>query len=189
MTGGVAASAGAAGKPPDRPLWTCLRCGRTFANRNQPHTCASPRSLEDHFARAEAHVRDTFNRIQEVVEALGPVTVLPEKSRIAFHVRMSFAAVTLRRRWLDGHVVLSRRLDSPRFRRIEVVSPRNVLHAFRLTGPDEVDDEVRTWLVEAYRVGEQRHLAGGPAPDARRARRPGLRSDRGVSSTGRAADF
>ena len=134
-------------------------------------------------------MRDTFNRIQEVVEALGPVTVLPEKSRIAFHVRMSFAAVTLRRRWLDGHVVLSRRLDSPRFRRIEVVSPRNVLHAFRLTGPDEVDDEVRTWLVEAYRVGEQRHLAGGPAPDARRARRPGLRSDRGVSSTGRAADF
>ena len=24
---------------PDTPLWICQRCGRTFANRNQSHTC------------------------------------------------------------------------------------------------------------------------------------------------------
>jgi hypothetical protein len=178
MTGGVAASGGHAGESPARPPWTCPRCGRTFANPNQTHTCAPPGSLEDHFARAEAHLRATFNRIQEAVEALGPVTVLPKKSRIAFQVRMSFAAVTLRRRWLDGHVVLARCLDSPRFCRIEAFSPRNVLHSFRLTGPDEVDAEVRAWLAEAYRVGEQRHLTR--PPDDRRARPPGLRSDRGA---------
>ena len=47
---------------------------------------------------------------------------------------------------------------SPRFRRIEVFSPRNVLHAFRLHAPGEVDDEVEAWLAEAYRVGAQEHL-------------------------------
>jgi hypothetical protein len=96
----------------------------------------------------------------------GPVTVLPEKTRIAFQVRMSFAAFTLRRRWVDGHVVLARRLDSPRFTRIEFFSPRNQLHAFRLHAPEEVDDEVRSWLAEAYLVGEQKHLrkqAGQPS--------------------------
>ena len=72
---------------------------------------------------------------------------------------MSFAAFVPRRRWLDGHVVLARTLDSPRFRRIEVYSPRNVLHAFRLHGPDEVDTEFEAWLAEAYAVGEQKHLA------------------------------
>jgi hypothetical protein len=93
-----------------------------------------------------------------VVEALGPVTVLPEKTRIALHARMSFAAFVPRVRWLDGHLVLARRVGSPRFTRVEVYSPRNILHAFRLAGPDEVDDEFSAWLAEAYAVGRQEHL-------------------------------
>jgi hypothetical protein len=40
-------------------------------------------------------------------------------------------------------------------RRIEIYSARNVLHAFRLHAPAEVDDEVTAWLTEAYRVGAQ----------------------------------
>ena len=33
-----------------------------------------------------------------------------------------------------------------------------MLHAFRLTSPAEVDDEVAAWFAEAYAVGEQRHI-------------------------------
>ena len=84
--------------------------------------------------------------------------VLPERTRIALHVRMSFAAFLPRRRWLDGHLVLARRIDGPRFRRVDVYSPRNVLHAFRLAGPDEVDAEFAAYLAEAYLVGAQQHL-------------------------------
>ena len=73
---------------------------------------------------------------------------------------MSFAAFMPRSRWLDGHLVLARRIGSPRFRRIDTYSPRHVVHAFRLTAADEVDEESTGWLAEAYRVGEQRHLSG-----------------------------
>lgn len=147
---------------PARPaLWTCPRCGRTFANVNQTHTCAALGDLDRHFAGSAPEVRATFDRIVAVVEHVGPVSILPEKSRIALHVRMSFVAVMPRRTWLDGHLVLARRIDSPRFRRIEVYSPRNILHAFRLTAPAEVDAEFAGWLAEAYAVGEQRHLAQG----------------------------
>jgi len=107
-------------------------------------------------------VRQTFDRVLAVVGEIGPVTVLPERTRIALHVRMSFAALFPRRRWLDAHVVLARRLDSPRFRRIDTYSVRNVVHLFRLHGPDEVDDEVRAWLAEAYEVGRQHHLVRRP---------------------------
>ncbi len=131
---------------------------RTFANVNQTHTCAALGDLDRHFAASEPGVRATFDRIRAIVEALGPVSVLAEKSRIALHVRMSFAAFMPRRSWLDGHLVLARRVDSPRFRRIEVYSLRNVLHAFRLSSPAEVDEEFGAWLAEAYEVGEQRHL-------------------------------
>ncbi|HEV8373305.1 MAG TPA: DUF5655 domain-containing protein [Actinomycetota bacterium] len=141
-----------------RPLWTCPRCGRGFANRNQTHSCGGGGDLDAHLAGKDPEVVAIFRRLVELAERNGPVTVLAEKSRIAFQVRMSFAAVTLRRRWVDGHVVLARRLDDPRFRRVESFSPRNHVHHFRLARLREVDDRVAAWLAEAYAVGEQRHL-------------------------------
>jgi hypothetical protein len=57
------------------------------------------------FAGCNAQVRVTFDRILAVLQALGPVEVLPEITRIALHVQMSFAALTPRRHWLDGQVV------------------------------------------------------------------------------------
>ena len=152
MTEGTAAPTG------PRPLWRCPRCGRTFANLNQSHACAALGDLERHFAGTQPEVRQTFDRILAAVQRLGPVDVLPERTRIALHARMSFAAFIPRTRWLTGHLVLARRIESPRFRRIEVYSPRNVLHAFRLASPDEVDHEFLAWLAEAYAVGQQRHL-------------------------------
>jgi hypothetical protein len=139
-------------------LWTCEKCGRTFANRNQSHTCRALGELASHFHGKDPAVRETFDRIVEVVQGLGPVEVLSEKTRIALHARMSFAALTPRIHWLDGHVVLAERLDSDRFTKVEVYSPRNVLHAFRLRTPSEVDAEVIDWFTRAYAVGRQQHL-------------------------------
>ena len=139
-------------------MWTCPRCGRSFANRNQQHACG-PLDLDRHLAGRDPEVVAIFERLVELAERNGPVTVLPEKTRIAFQVRMSFAAFELRRHWVDGHVVLARRLEHPRFRRVETFSPRNHLHQFRLERLEDADEEVAAWLAEAYRVGEQRHLA------------------------------
>src|SRR5215469_9862752 len=139
-------------------MWDCPGCGRSFANRNQVHTCARLGDLDRHFADADGDVRAAFDQVLAAVSAFGPVQVLPEKTRIALHVRMSFAAFTPRRHWLNGHLVLARRIDSPRFVRIDTISPRNVVHAFRLVTPDEVDAEFTAWLAEAYQVGAQQHL-------------------------------
>ena len=144
--------------PDQHSLWACLSCGRTFANLHQSHTCAPLGDLERHFGASVESVRACFDRILDVLADYGPVTVLPEKTRIALQVRMSFAAVMPRRFWLNGHLILARRIDSPRFSRIEVYSARNVLHAFRLRTPQEVDSEFADWLVQAYDVGAQRHL-------------------------------
>ena len=140
-----------------RRLWICPRCDRSFAARNATHTCSPLKDLEDHFRGKSEEVMAIFDAMVGEVTKLGPVTVLPEKTRIALQVRMSFAAFTPRRQWLNGHLVLARRIDSPRFTRIETFSPRNVLHAFRLTSPAEVDAEMVGWLREAYQVGRQLH--------------------------------
>jgi hypothetical protein len=139
-------------------MWTCPRCARTFANRHQTHTCAPLGDVDRHFAGSGPEVRAAFDAALAAVRALGPVEVLAEKTRIALHARMSFAAFMPRRRWLNGHLVLARRIDSPRFLRIDVYSPRNVVHAFRLDSPAGVDEEFMAWLGEAYAVGRQQHL-------------------------------
>jgi uncharacterized protein DUF5655 len=139
------------------PLWRCPTCERDFANRNQSHACGR-HSLATHFDGKPPEMRRLFDAVVAAIEAIGPVRVLPEKTRIAFQVRMSFAQITPRRHWLDGHVVLARRLEHPRFRKVETFSPRNHLHAFRLTDLAEIDDDFRAWLAEAYAVGEQKHL-------------------------------
>jgi len=111
-------------------MWTCPRCGRTFAARDQTHTCAPLGDVDAHFTRSRPAVREAYDVALDVVRALGPVEVLAEKSRIAWHVRMSFAAFQPRVSWLDGHLVLAREVPSPRWRRVETYSARNVLHAF-----------------------------------------------------------
>ncbi len=140
-----------------RPLWRCETCGREFANRNQSHACAT-HDLEHHFVGKNPAIRALFESVVQVVRQVGPARVLPEKTRIAFQVRMSFAQVTPRRRWLDGHVVLARRLEHPRFRRIQTISPRNHVHVFRLRHAEDIDADFRAWIEEAYRVGAQEHL-------------------------------
>jgi hypothetical protein len=126
------------------------------------------------FAGKSPEIRALFNQVVAAVRKIGPARVLPEKTRIAFQVRMSFAQVTPKSRWLDGHVVLARRFEHPRFRQIQTISPRNHVHAFRLTSSRDIDADFRSWLAEAYCVGEQRHLDRRPghAP-----RRPAHRSD------------
>jgi hypothetical protein len=140
-----------------RPLWQCPECKRGFANRNQSHFCGNY-DLQSHFEGKPAEVRAIYNAVLKAIRRCGPVTVLPEKTRIAFQVRMSFAQLTTRSKWVDGHVVLARRFEHPRFRKIETFSPRNHVHYFRLLSVADVDAEVESWLAEAYAVGEQKHL-------------------------------
>ena len=138
------------------PLWVCPGCGRAFANRNQSHACGR-HDLAAHFEGRPAKVRAIYDAFLAMLESFGPVIVLPEKTRIAFQVRMSFAQLTIRRDWVLGHLVLARRVEDPLFTRIESFSPRNHLHAFRLDMPEEVA-ALSDYAAEAYRVGRQDHL-------------------------------
>lgn len=137
-------------------LWDCPACGRGFANANQSHACGR-HALEPHFEGRPPGVRAIYDAFLAMLEAFGPVIVLPEKTRIAFQVRMSFAQLTIRRGWVLGHLVLARRVEDPLFTRVETFSPRNHLHAFRLDDPGEVE-RLRDFAREAYAVGRQEHL-------------------------------
>ncbi len=138
-------------------MWRCPTCGQTFVTRNMPHSCQVV-ALGDHFAGSD--LRPVFDAYLQAAELNGPVTVNATKSRITLQARMRFAGLdTPRRDHLRAYVVLTRRRDSPRFAKVEFIPPSYYVHRFRLRTPEDVDDEVREWLAEAYQVGEQRHLS------------------------------
>jgi len=94
-----------------------------------------------------------------LLRRFGPVKVLPEKTRIAFQVRMSFAQVSVRIGHLAGHFVLAERVTDRRFTKVESYSPRNHVHHFRLTSLSQLDREFARFAQAAYAVGRQDHLA------------------------------
>jgi hypothetical protein len=98
------------------PLWKCS------GYRNQSHFC-SRHTLREHLAGETPRAIALFREFARLVKRCGPVRVVPEKTRIAFQVRMSFAAVSLRRDRIAGHIVLARRLENPGLTKIEYISP------------------------------------------------------------------
>jgi len=145
------------GSPRTRALWTCPRCKRQFANKNQTHSCGRF-ALDELFVGTDESVRRLFELFAEAVRANGEVTVIPEKTRVAFQVRMSFAAIVPRRSWLDGHLVLAQTVSEPWVRKVDVISARNQVHHFRLREPSDLTPALKARLRDAYAVGEQRHL-------------------------------
>ncbi len=124
-----------------------------------PHSCGRY-SVKQFLAGKSQHAVSLYEHFSALVHDCGPVLTAPAKGRIGFQVRMIFAAVNkLSDGGLDAHVVLTRRLDGPRFRRIETMTPKCHVHHFRVESISELDDEVKDWLREAYQVGTQQHLS------------------------------
>ncbi len=92
-----------------------------------------------------------------MVRECGPATVYAQKTGIVFQVRVRFAGVAVRKRWLDCALWLKRRVELPRIRRIESVTPHDYVHRLRLSRLEEFDEELAALIREAYAVGCQRH--------------------------------
>ena len=138
-------------------LWECPRCQRRFANRNQSHFCGSY-ALSLHLRGKSARIRKLYDLFVKHARRCGPVTIIPEKTRIAFQVRMSFAALRLQQTKLVGHLVLAERHDHPCFIRIDSISPHNHVHHFRIADPQDLNRELSYYIRKAYSVGRQEHL-------------------------------
>ncbi len=138
-------------------LWSCPQCGHRFANRNQMHSCGAW-TVGEHLARAEPAARKLFAAFVKIVRSNGPVRIHAVKTRVAFVTRMTFAAATPVKDRLRCHLILTRREDLPRFRKIEQYSPRCFGHYFDVRDQSELDNELRGLIAQAYRVGMQEHL-------------------------------
>ena len=142
---------------PTRPMWTCPRCGRSYAIRNQTHACLDM-SPDDYLADKVPLARSVYESVHAALEACGEFRVHPQKTRIAFISRMSFAGISATKSRVDLSVILPAPIDDGRIRKLFLYGPTSWGHTLRITDPHEVDSQVGGWLCEAWRRGNQETL-------------------------------
>jgi len=140
------------------PLWTCPKCGAKFVSANMWHSCGRYR-VEDLFTRSEPHVFELYRKFRRMVERCGPVTMIPQKSRLVFMVRMRLAGFTVRKSGLRVGLILERRLPpDPRVVEIQTFGPFSHGHYLRIDAAGQLDATVQRWIREAYDSGTQKNF-------------------------------
>jgi len=130
--------------------WTCPECGRQFGRRNQSHECAPALSLDEYFATSHQRERPIFEAVVDHLESVGPLHVEAVQVGILFKRQRTFAELRPRRDRVVLSVLLSRPLQHARIVKTWPGSGQRMAYFVDLRTPDEVDEEVRDWLTEAY---------------------------------------
>jgi hypothetical protein len=123
-------------------------------------------TVEDHLRDKPAAVIALYRRFVEMVQACGPFDYGVSKTGITFKgSRRGFAGAKPKAHSLDGYLDLQRRVEDPRIRRASPYTKRLVVHQFRVSAPEQLDEEFAGWVREAYQVGLGEHLVPRPEPN------------------------
>ncbi len=114
-------------------------------------------TLDEFFAGREDS-RTLFDSLHRAIDSVGPARLRVTKSQVAFRRRRAFAWAWVPGQYLRGRqlpplvltVALRRRHPSARWKEIvEPISGR-FTHHLELRSTAEIDEEVRSWLREAW---------------------------------------
>lgn len=130
--------------------WTCPQCERRFRRVRQPHECSPAMTLEAYFSTGPAHERPIFEAVMRHVETLGPVHVEPVSVGIFLKRVQTFAQLRPRDWWVALSFSLPRQVEHELIIRKVVVYHRRYHHVANLRSPDDLDERLCSWLVEAY---------------------------------------
>jgi len=116
-------------------------------------TTQSTFTVASHFAKSTAAVRATYAALLDASRELGSVREEPKKTSIHLVHDTAFAGVAAQRSALVLTLKAEKPLKNPRIHRAEQTSANRWHVEVRLTSPDQIDPELRTWIADAYKLG------------------------------------
>jgi hypothetical protein len=134
--------------PPDQPPSYAESMEATPQVETGPP--AAPQTALDNMT---PFVAELYDRFVNMLQALGPVTILPTQTRVDFQRRIIFASVQFSAEDMRVQLLLPLRVDDPRMVRIEVFSEDKVAHSLVIRSVDDFDAHFSTWLGDAYNLG------------------------------------
>jgi hypothetical protein len=120
-----------------------------LVSRNLWHSCGQF-TLEELFATAEPSVLELARTYVSMLQSLGDVQVIPQKTRLVCGARVRFAGLSPRKDGFLASFALRRWLDSPRIVKKADYGPRWRGHYVLVQSGADLDDELKAWLQEAH---------------------------------------
>jgi len=143
------------------PLWICPSCGARLVSRNLSHSCGRS-TLAALFRGAQPGVLGLAREYVRMLESLGDVQVIPQKTRLVCVARVRFAGLYPLKRGFMAAFALRRWIDSPRIVKTADYGPRWRGHFVAVRSERDLDKELQKWLQESHdTVGIQDDLAAG----------------------------
>ena len=140
-------------------MWTCPKCGAELVQRNLSHSCGAYTVAGFLDGKPERGVELFWHFVAEY-EKVGPIKLHPVKTRVALMVDVRFAAINrVGKDFIDGHLWLKESIDSPTFYKIEHLGKSDFIHRFRIRDESDIDDEFRSLMRLAYKIGRREHLS------------------------------
>lgn len=106
--------------------------------------------LEEYFSTGPPHERPVFEAVMRHLLTVGPIHVEPVSVGIFLKRAQTFAQLRPKQRWVALSFGLPRRVSHPTITRKVIPYSGRYYHVANLTGPDDLDDQLRSWLTEAY---------------------------------------
>src|ERR1700744_4437964 len=104
----------------------------------------------NHLEDKDPVVTEIYERLIAGLQKFGPLKIEPKKTSIHLGNRFGFAGVYTRKNYVNLEVHLNHKLTSKRVSKVEQASASRSHDTIKLTGHDEIDGELLTWLKDAY---------------------------------------
>jgi hypothetical protein len=130
--------------------WTCPNCEREFGRVRQAHVCAPGITVEELLSRHPPWVSDVYAAVVDGLRTAGPVHEDAVDIGIFLKSDRTIAQFRPQVRSVQLWVFLPDPREDQRISRIVATGVDRYVHLVRLSGPADVDDQVRAWLAESY---------------------------------------
>jgi len=107
--------------------------------------------VADHFKKdAAPSVSQTYKKLIGVVGKFGPFAEAAKKTSIHLDNKTAFAAVYVRRSYINLVVKANHQITSPRVLKTEQLSRNRFYHTVKLVSEADIDKELIGWIKDAY---------------------------------------
>ena len=107
-------------------------------------------SVSDHFVNKDASVGALYDQLISLLRKFGPVEEDPKKTSIHLNCKSALAGVETRKNYLLLNIKADHSIKSRRIEKAEQISSKRFHHKVRISSLEDFDEELKTWLKEAY---------------------------------------
>lgn len=132
-------------------MWICPKCNRPFRNTNQAHSCVKI-AATDLFKGKPDIIKETYDKLVEVVNKIGEVKVTAVKSAIFFKTKSTYIEIKPRKEYLFIAFYLDKEVKEFPISRTLQLSKNRVVHVVHLGTPSDINKQLIDWLKQSYKL-------------------------------------